>query len=337
MSLMQNQINSALTKRKTGFTLIELLVVIAIIAILAAILFPVFDQAREKARSATCQSNLKQIGIALLQYVGDYDEGMPLAWNIQASIGPGASADSGLPQQGLHMELMPYIKSVNVFECADDKGISNYPGDSVGNPATTIVAPAAWNVPMINTNINNFTAQTQVAVASGYPAHTTALALFGSGYKFTKENFTQVPGYGASKLTASPGATTGGGTVIPARCLTITTPGSLGVDRVASTAIAAGCPVSTWSNPPIPLTIGFFAQPSATRMFRDFNAPNDPEFAWTDSLPFHPQGYNISFVDGHVKYLIGSAIIGSSFLCDGATLSEMGDGSCNSGGLERQK
>ena len=63
--------------RQRGFTLIELLVVIAIIAILAAILFPVFAQAREKARQATCASNLKQIGIAILTYVQDYDEVYP--------------------------------------------------------------------------------------------------------------------------------------------------------------------------------------------------------------------------------------------------------------------
>jgi len=64
-------------KRWKGFTLIELLVVIAIIAILAAILFPVFAQAREKARSASCQSNLKQLGMAVLMYVQDYDETPP--------------------------------------------------------------------------------------------------------------------------------------------------------------------------------------------------------------------------------------------------------------------
>jgi prepilin-type N-terminal cleavage/methylation domain-containing protein/prepilin-type processing-associated H-X9-DG protein len=64
--------------RKAGFTLIELLVVIAIIAILAAILFPVFAQAREKARQITCLSNQKQIGLALMQYVQDYDETYPM-------------------------------------------------------------------------------------------------------------------------------------------------------------------------------------------------------------------------------------------------------------------
>src|SRR5437660_7153509 len=65
---------------RNAFTLIELLVVIAISAILAAILFPVFAQAREKARQATCLSNLKQIGMALVQYSADYDETHPGVW-----------------------------------------------------------------------------------------------------------------------------------------------------------------------------------------------------------------------------------------------------------------
>ena len=68
-----------LRNRRTGFTLIELLVVIAIIAILAAILFPVFAQAREKARQTSCLSNAKQLGLGISMYVQDYDETMPFA------------------------------------------------------------------------------------------------------------------------------------------------------------------------------------------------------------------------------------------------------------------
>ncbi|MBC7806023.1 MAG: prepilin-type N-terminal cleavage/methylation domain-containing protein, partial [Akkermansiaceae bacterium] len=74
---MKSNIPLSTLRSRSAFTLIELLVVIAIIAILAAILFPVFAQAREKARSASCLSNLKQMGTALIMYSQDYDGGFP--------------------------------------------------------------------------------------------------------------------------------------------------------------------------------------------------------------------------------------------------------------------
>src|SRR5437763_7255396 len=80
------------SRRSQGFTLIELLVVIAIIAILAAILFPVFGRARENARRSSCQSNLKQIGLGLAQYTQDYDENYPIS---EDATGAGATATTG--------------------------------------------------------------------------------------------------------------------------------------------------------------------------------------------------------------------------------------------------
>ncbi len=98
--------------KQKGFTLIELLVVIAIIAILAAILFPVFAQAREKARQISCVSNEKQLALAIIMYSGDYDEYYPPAEN-----GNLARDVAGECWQTC---ILPYIKSTNVFACPDD-------------------------------------------------------------------------------------------------------------------------------------------------------------------------------------------------------------------------
>jgi len=137
-------------KRK-GFTLIELLVVIAIIAILAAILFPVFAQAREKARAASCLSNMKQIGLAQLMYVQDYDEAFPAVYNDHI-------VDNGVSKRFIWADaIRPYIKSRDIFKCPTGSPAqidltpndpnSNYPADNVQGTRYQMNMVDGWHWP----------------------------------------------------------------------------------------------------------------------------------------------------------------------------------------------
>jgi len=104
---------------KRAFTLIELLVVVAIIAILAAVLFPVFSQAREAARSTRCQSNLRQAGTALQMYAGDYDEELP----FNPVTGPAGCERSLLrtePEGWVSNSLNTYVRSMEIWACPSD-------------------------------------------------------------------------------------------------------------------------------------------------------------------------------------------------------------------------
>ena len=118
---------------KRGFTLIELLVVIAIIAILAAILFPVFARAREKARQTSCLSNLKQLGLAWTMYAQDYDEQFPF------------DAYIGNPHPMLCTGLYPYVKNRNIFYCPSAQALE------AGAQSTAYQGPADS---VVNTDAN---------------------------------------------------------------------------------------------------------------------------------------------------------------------------------------
>jgi prepilin-type N-terminal cleavage/methylation domain-containing protein/prepilin-type processing-associated H-X9-DG protein len=124
-------------RKHRGFTLIELLVVIAIIAILAAILFPVFAQAREKARTASCGSNARQLGLAVRMYVQDYDEHFPFAgWLPNGNDGSGEWQNT----------TAPYIKNRGLYRCPSTSDLDETPG----NPQHT-----DWNINPVNYIFNN--------------------------------------------------------------------------------------------------------------------------------------------------------------------------------------
>jgi prepilin-type N-terminal cleavage/methylation domain-containing protein/prepilin-type processing-associated H-X9-DG protein len=113
MLSIQPRFTSA-SRKKGGFTLIELLVVIAIIAILAAILFPVFARAREKARQSTCVNNNKQLSLALLQYAQDFDETLP-QWNFPG--GTNYRIESKNVDPIWDAAVYPYVKTKGIFTC----------------------------------------------------------------------------------------------------------------------------------------------------------------------------------------------------------------------------
>jgi prepilin-type N-terminal cleavage/methylation domain-containing protein/prepilin-type processing-associated H-X9-DG protein len=159
-------------KHRNAFTLIELLVVIAIIAILAAILFPVFAKAREKARQTSCASNEKQLGLAFVQYIQDYDENYPTDGVGQWGWGWGG-------------RIYPYVKSLGVYTCPDDATTAN----SNGVPISY-----AFSMGIVHSNytlVSKWTAPAQTVLlleCEGYHARPDEMYQYG-GYD-------SGPGYG---------------------------------------------------------------------------------------------------------------------------------------------
>ncbi len=311
--------------KKNGFTLIELLVVIAIIAILAAIIFPAFASAREKARQSSCASNCKQFGIALLQYVEDYDEGMPMCYSADYTYGPDdAQYNTGAnqvgpvagAQTGTIIAFIPYIKSVDVFKCPDDRRVA-----TIGTAGSNELQWGSGN-----------------DIPPGVPTPGTVMVghyyngIYGTSYKFNKDS-----------LSRPNAAKTVTGYATPTYCTAInstkcefyaspTDPIQMAGPTYNPTVFVT--PSRTGAVPQLQTDIlSIFNRPSETRMFSDWNknyidAPT--------TYGFHPGGFNTGFLDGHVKWTNGKGIEQSSG-CDGIDWAWDQPGSCNNMGLQRQK
>jgi len=289
--------------RRSAFTLIELLVVIAIIAILAAILFPVFAKVREKARQTQCVSNLKQFALAVIQYTEDNDECMPVAYKQNHQAGPLVARLFGISEQGVHAEIMPYVKSNNVFVCPDDAGFE-------ADTSASTTAPDACALGMTCSGSHG-------GLAPGNP-HYTEIAersleqVYGSSYKFTRENF--------SNPFSSTGPTGYKRNLFECR-------GGGIVNANGSYTPAAGDTCTTQG--PGVMAINYFNRPAETRMFRCYNPP----FRKDDNRTWHQDGAAVAYVDGHVKFVVNKASFNSG--CDGPDWAWDNAGTCNIMGLQR--
>ncbi len=126
---------------RKAFTLIELLVVIAIIAILAAILFPVFAQAKAAAKQSSCVSNIRQIGIGMIMYLADSDDYYPGNDQFEPASTNTSAADPRIPYDLL---IMPYVKNTKIFNCPSDAGSNRSPATSVSFWDVAYQSQALW-------------------------------------------------------------------------------------------------------------------------------------------------------------------------------------------------
>jgi prepilin-type N-terminal cleavage/methylation domain-containing protein/prepilin-type processing-associated H-X9-DG protein len=255
-------------RQRTGFTLIELLVVIAIIAILAAILFPVFAQAREKARQATCLSNLKQLGLAHMMYAQDYDDTL-----IAAQIN---TATGGLRWPQL---LAPYVKARGFVLCPT----ANY----AGAIATGLTYADVIRDPVGPSGFNDY-------YYGLYPS-------YGFNYAYLSPSATCPDAFDTPSPACQVSASTGTNHVASPAGITLSGSGLplAGLEAPASTVLMTDS-VSAPITAPTSLQWGYFIVRPPQLWAQTPPSPLDRE-SFGRVHPRHQNNASVSFTDGHVK------------------------------------
>ena len=274
------------TPSRRAFTLIELLVVIAIVAILAAILFPVFQKVRENARRASCQSNLKQLGLAFTQYSQDSDERLPMGTSAgRANYGYG---------DGWAGRVYPFVKSAGVFACPDDTG-----GPVVHNGVILSPVSFAYNANLAGSDLaaDSGTPLGKLGIKGvlariNAPAKTVMLVeVTAKGYD---PGFSD--GQAVADLTTPDEAGDSGGLGVP-KC-------AAGSPAVFGTLAGLGPDASGDDPCSIPLATGYLgvSGPRSTLF--------DSALGGHYLAPFgrHTDGANFLLCDGHVRWLRGSQV-----------------------------
>ncbi|MDR3707555.1 MAG: DUF1559 domain-containing protein [Capsulimonadaceae bacterium] len=265
-----------------GFTLIELLVVIAIIAILAAILFPVFATAREKARQTTCSSNLKQLGLAIVQYTQDYDEcppnGTSRTWSANGWAG----------------QIYPYVKSKAAFICPDDL---------TAGPSSSYV---------YNRNTQNENGASITFGVTGWPSY--PVSKYGSVAKTII--LAEIVGSGGYDISDSNPAdsqsdfypTTGQGGHSPDG------QGGIGIayEPYAASTTPTDIPCGQSTNAVTPTCTANFTIMYATGYPSNFPSTYSTAILFTGPSGRHSGGANYLMADGHVKWFMGTQVSAGS-------------------------